>query len=99
MARSVLYFSGTLPRRTASILFLIDSLITQSSICQLCSAVAKLASLVVSSATEYAANDAAFVIAGISWVLASCAIGIISFALIWVSANGMQAPTVSTNKW
>ena len=48
---------------------------------------------------EYAANDAALVIAGISWVSTNCAIGIISFALNWVSANGMQAPTVSTNKW
>ena len=60
---------------------------------------AKLASPVVKSATEYAANDAALVIAGISWVLTNCAIGIISFALKWVSANGMQAPTVSTNMW
>ena len=82
-----------------SIRFLIDSFIAQSSIYKLCSAVAKLASPVVSSATEYAANDAALVIAGISWELTNCAIGIISFALKWVSANGMQAPTVSTNMW
>jgi hypothetical protein len=61
--------------------------------------VAKLASPVVKSATEYAANDAALVSTEIKLLSTKCVIGIISFALEFVSVYWTQAATASTNEW